>query len=143
MYIMKIFSTSILFLLSLIITAQEPPKEHENPRRYSYSYNKDGSVATRTFQSFFYRKSEVLIEENERSLVYPNPVNDYMVIELKDFQDGVQYQLSDNLGRVIRKDFLLNEISEIQFSELKKGIYFLTILFLDSKENITHQIIKK
>jgi hypothetical protein len=75
--------------------------------------------------------------------VYPNPVNDFLHIEIKDFEK-VEIRLTDIYGRTI--SHLTKEAIDLKIqlntAELKNGIYFLQVF---SKETLisTKKVIKE
>ncbi len=76
-----------------------------------------------------------------KSLVlYPNPVSDNLLIKSPN-HTITSVIINDVMGRMVKK--LNNEfgIEEIQFSDLKTGLYFITVS--DGNETITKKVYKK
>jgi len=79
---------------------------------------------------------------NANVRVYPNPFSDVVSIKIASEENFINYRLTDFLGKVIRTGNLTTDNVELNFSDLTKGIYNLTI----STENggmITKRIIKQ
>lgn len=68
--------------------------------------------------------------------IYPNPASDVLNIKVDAVLIGENYSLYDNLGRNILVGKLNSEISNIDITELTKGVYFLII------EGKLNQVIK-
>jgi hypothetical protein len=81
--------------------------------------------------------------ENKSNLysVYPNPFGDKLVIELRqgEFNKGL-LEITDLTGKEIKSVDLRSAKSEINCSDLKKGLYILKIKA--DKETFTQKIIK-
>jgi hypothetical protein len=74
---------------------------------------------------------------DEKFNVYPNPVNDVLVIE----NDGnVQITISDLSGKIVKSISSTNNKTSINTEDLSKGNYFVTIS--NEKMNLTKMIIK-
>lgn len=67
--------------------------------------------------------------------VYPNPVNDYLTIELAN-NENTNITLINTLGEVVLKQ-QINNSENLELSNLAKGIYFLSI------ENVTGKATQK
>lgn len=65
--------------------------------------------------------------------IYPNPVNAILTIELADLisSDEVLITITDISGRTVLTltETLLNEKAQINATELRKGVYFITLQF--------------
>ncbi|AZB24212.1 T9SS C-terminal target domain-containing protein [Chryseobacterium bernardetii] len=76
-------------------------------------------------------------------LLYPNPFKDYLYLDFttNNFK-GAEYQLFDAQGKLIRKDFILQPKSELNFSDIPSAMYIIKIN--QHGENLkTFKIIKK
>lgn len=56
------------------------------------------------------------------SFIYPNPVNDYITVDLPS---DTRLTLYDNSGRFIREDIIEKMSQKIDLSQLKSGVYYL------------------
>jgi len=72
--------------------------------------------------------------------VFPNPVNDLLVMQVELLQD-LQYTLHDVTGVLIERGLVLNEQTEIDFSYLSPAIYILRV-FDNSQQIRIFQIVK-
>lgn len=77
------------------------------------------------------------IIEKQEFKVYPNPVNDELIIENNQQINSI-IELTDLLGQIILIQKLNNYTQRINLSTLKKGIYILKI----KNKNFVQQIIK-
>ena len=72
--------------------------------------------------------------------VFPNPVNDLLVMQVELLQD-LQYTLHDVTGVLIERGLVLNEQTEIDFSYLSPAIYILRV-FDNNQQIRIFQIVK-
>jgi len=85
--------------------------------------------------------NDIYADSLKKSLVYPNPVSDFVTIESKKRITGIR--VTDASGRSLKSIPVNNGLSEkIDFTELDNGIYFLEIDYQD-KNSSSHKIIKK
>jgi len=56
--------------------------------------------------------------------VYPNPASDFLHVEVDAQNIGANYQIIDDLGRIVATGVLVDTATEIAVSTLKKGLYF-------------------
>lgn len=74
--------------------------------------------------------------------VYPNPTTDYVVLKGKAAElQNATIQIFNNLGQVVLKSQLNDNLNEIDVTNLDKGIY--TIQLKSGDKLGTHQFIKK
>ena len=69
--------------------------------------------------------------DDEEILIYPNPTDDYINIELDHFEyKDLQIEISDINGKTIKRfdSNIEAEILKINIEDLKSGIYFLNLL---------------
>ena len=71
-------------------------------------------------------KSSITIKENllENVSVYPNPTNEYLYIE-RPYSEFETVELTDLLGRKLRRVALTEVLSVIDVTEIKSGCYYL------------------
>lgn len=68
-----------------------------------------------------------LEEENSIDLnLYPNPVNDVVTIEVD--KNYVDIQVVDLLGKTVLSQSNIRENNKVNVSELKNGVYFISVL---------------
>ena len=60
--------------------------------------------------------------------VYPNPSNNLMTIKAGNNVIGSRYFITDQKGRQVFNDKLINETTPIDISQLKPGIYLIQIV---------------
>ncbi len=130
----------LIGLVSLSSYAQERPETKS--KELTYTYSKDGTLKSRLQKEIKHRKSSIFTEDTEDFLLYPNPADEFIIIDLKHFDKPKYYQLQDNLGKVIQHGELSNKITEVYFPELPKGVYFFTLLESNNELNTTRKIIK-
>ncbi|MCC6372292.1 MAG: T9SS type A sorting domain-containing protein [Bacteroidia bacterium] len=74
--------------------------------------------------------------------IYPNPVNDILKIEITDFESSnVKLELMDSYGRITMSEIITESLTEINTSNLKKGIYFLKLA--NSENQAVFKVIKQ
>ena len=74
---------------------------------------------------------------------YPNPVVNNLTIRLNQFQDGVfSYELFNTEGRLLRKERIREEHTEINSSKLPASTYLLYILNSENHKVKFFKIIK-
>lgn len=82
-----------------------------------------------------------LKEELLNIQIYPNPTTSFVTIELAETMD-LQLQLLNTEGKLLQQQKLSTNSTQIDFSQVPSGIYWLNIH--DQKESIkTYQIIKQ
>lgn len=61
--------------------------------------------------------------------IFPNPVTDFITIDFQDFkiQQPVKIDIINVLGQIQKTVFITNNLSQINLSELPKGIYYLRV----------------
>lgn len=66
--------------------------------------------------------------DNDKSIlnIYPNPTDDYLMIELNEVVHNIPYTIYDQLGKIILKGDLNSQISKIEVADLPHGLYFFT-----------------
>ncbi|UYZ63652.1 T9SS type A sorting domain-containing protein [Hymenobacter weizhouensis] len=71
--------------------------------------------------------------------LYPNPVHEQLTIEVPGSAAGVQVQITDMTGRVIRKQ-VLDATGRVSMSELQAGSYLITVG--EGASQVTRRVIK-
>lgn len=73
--------------------------------------------------------STASIEEiDDNLLIYPNPTNGLVTIETQKYV-GINYTISDNLGRIIEKGVFNESITVFDLSDLSSGMYFIQLQY--------------
>ena len=57
--------------------------------------------------------------------VYPNPASDFLHLEADAQNIGANYQIIDDLGRIVATGVVVDTATEISIAPLKTGLYFL------------------
>lgn len=120
-----------------LITVWNNQKDQEYSFRMNANVNHISSSVILDYQiwvickTFFKPNLPIGIKEiNENSIhfsCYPNPASEEINIEFQRMTKNTTYQISDQLGRIVKKG-LLNEFStRISISNLYKGIYILKV----------------
>ncbi len=65
--------------------------------------------------------------DNINFSIYPNPSKGLFTIKIPVLKETCQISITDIIGRVIYSDFIKNEISIVDISDLCSGVYFLEI----------------
>jgi len=76
----------------------------------------------------------------ESYLVYPNPANDYVRISLQGIRGDVSLRIYDLQGRLVKETMLNSLDSQIDVSDLSKGVYIISVD--EEKEAISKRLIK-
>ncbi len=76
------------------------------------------------------------------TIIYPNPFSSYIHIKFAEIPANAQYEIYDNLGRVVRSIANINSLNiTLDLSDLNEGIYYLKTI---TKEKIKcHKIVKQ
>lgn len=84
--------------------------------------------------SDFETNENTLKHQNYNISIYPNPVTDYLLIDLKANYSQANFELFDIHGRrILSKEITSGELMNIQ--GLKRGIYFYNILINGNKQS--------
>jgi hypothetical protein len=62
--------------------------------------------------------------------IYPNPANN--IVHIESAVNIGEVRIYDNMGRLVKEDFVVNKTASIQLSDLPKGLYILE-LFVDGE----------
>ena len=82
--------------------------------------------------------------EIKKIIVYPNPITENSMIELKMESNELKLEITNNLGQLIyQKRFLKKNIIELKNINLESGIYFLKVLDLENGNFERMKILKK
>jgi hypothetical protein len=78
---------------------------------------------------------------NDQVLVYPNPANDYVTIEIDGFRID-KVEIYDVLGQIAFKGEFNNSKVEINTATLNQGVYFIKVLVDDKLITKKMKVIK-
>jgi len=98
----------------------------------------DGSVSGDTYYVITYVG---LNEWTQNVHTYPNPVQDYLFLDIKDGQGPISLMIMDAIGNVLQNQNIDSSQNKIDFSHLSSGVYFLQIN--DRKNQTIIKIIKQ
>ena len=73
---------------------------------------------------------------------FPNPVQDYLVLDIEDTLKDFSYKLTDINGRLITSEKIADKTTTIPMNSIPKGIYFIKITE-NKKEIKVFKIVKK
>jgi len=107
------------------------------------TYNNGTNILTQGFQQSKLTSVSIfeLLNEGIKVSIAPNPTQDYINLYIDNFK-GINYQLYDFTGKIIKQAEVNSCETKIFFSELSSAAYFLNVI----KENQiihTFQIIKQ
>jgi hypothetical protein len=67
------------------------------------------------------------VETNEIYTVYPNPASDMITVSLNGIRGDVSLKIYDVQGRLVKDEFLYNLDTQIDVSDLAKGVYIISV----------------
>ena len=73
-------------------------------------------------------------------VIYPNPINDFVTIKVKNTSLNKNYSVIDQLGRTVLSGKISSETTTINFNDLASGIYHFR---LGNGNQLSINIIKK
>lgn len=102
----------------------------------------DGSNdVTQGFHQTNWNFAGVIDHQPEQSaLVYPNPTEDQLIIKMENF-DGVNFQLTDAAGKIVREGLLSGTESQVDVADFAPGNYNV-VLLLNQEKLKTFKLIK-
>ena len=77
-----------------------------------------------------YTVQNISVSEKSRALktyIFPNPNDGYFTLELDESRVGYDYELTDELGRLIEKGKIETALQDFDLSGKPKGVYRLSI----------------
>jgi hypothetical protein len=81
----------------------------------------------------------VLLNQEEKVLVYPNPATNILYIKLHSGNFSGSFSLFNSNGLLLKKSYLTGDITSVPVNDLPKGFYFLHVKtdeFIESKKII-------
>lgn len=92
--------------------------------------------------TFFYNPLGITNEapiENKIN-IYPNPFNDFIIVEVNDVNNVSSIVITDLNGKIIRNVKSINTNQRIDFFDINEGVYIIKILTQDNREIIRRAI---
>ena len=80
-------------------------------------------------------------EEGMKIEIFPNPVSENIFIK-KEKSETLAYQITDVNGRLLKNGELIDETSNITFTKMNSGVYFIKIINPTTREYIVEKIVK-
>lgn len=74
-------------------------------------------------------------------VIYPNPAENSVTIDLDSFTYNTQININDVLGNKVYSKKIEAFKTDINISHLKKGVYFITVINKNNKKTITQKLI--
>lgn len=75
-------------------------------------------------------------------IVFPNPVNDKLNIEFNTLSEEMFFVVIDMMGKTIQLDFIKNDKTILDFSDVAAGLYYLKIQTKEGKPVQTFKIVR-
>ncbi|HPT15123.1 MAG TPA: T9SS type A sorting domain-containing protein [Bacteroidales bacterium] len=81
------------------------------------------------YEIMVYTSSETLISSSQTILVFPNPFTDDLTLKISQATAGDwKYVLSDMNGKILQKDAVSADETQVQAASLPHGAYLLTVM---------------
>lgn len=80
------------------------------------------------------------LNQNHNILVSPNPANKILNLAFSNYYFPTELKITDISGSIIHQQSMNIDISKIDISNLKEGVYLLNFI-LNSGEKITKKIV--
>ena len=88
----------------------------------------DGHIVEGGFDHFRISESGIGVGENERTvLVFPNPAEEWIHIEMSDIDPGTTFEIIDIQGRSIVRDEVESERTKVFVGDLASGMYLIRL----------------
>lgn len=97
---------------------------------YETTTSDNGSLTAGVQQTFEIKTVEVGVAELAAAVeleAYPNPVTDRLTLRADAPDAALRYTLTDNNGRTLATDIIVDSQTEIDMSRNVQGIYFLRV----------------
>lgn len=133
-----------------------PLDNNQNPQAHSYSLPGTYTVSLTAGQTNcfdYFSKTVTVVEANPlaieetknskaAALVYPNPNDGHFSIALpSDIAEGTLLEIYNSSGKLLYKEVLNGERSEIDLSNYPKAIYFYKLVFPSTKETQNRKLV--
>jgi len=109
----------------------------ENGNYWLYARDSTGNISEP--QTFTIEGVRIDNNLSRRFRIYPNPMEDHLIIETKDVSDLVLELTSPN-GQIVYTSVVEGDSHQIDLASFQKGVYFITI---SSKDFVTTEKIIK
>lgn len=73
--------------------------------------------------------------------LFPNPTNEFVTLQMSEFDQGTTYLIYDTKGRIVREGNVTSEETQLNLSTLSQGVYHLH-LTMNSNTISTIKIVK-
>lgn len=120
-------------------TLQNPTVQYINPGTFAVTLKVTNQHGEDQVAKQCYVNVDESVTVDEKSseagiIVFPNPFSEYISLKIHDQLDtALNVEIQDNLGRtVFRLSGTINDLSKIDLSALKNGIYFIRIYLNDN-----------
>jgi uncharacterized repeat protein (TIGR01451 family) len=97
------------------------------PNSAAIYFDFNAPIITNTFTTTFVETLSVGDVNNASFSIYPNPAKDLVTIQLANFNDSYTIELIDIQGKLIYKKAINSDMSELNISSLKSGLYFVQL----------------
>ena len=81
------------------------------------------------------------VQSNNSISIFPNPSEGIFTLNAPDYI-GKQYEITDELGRIVLQDIIKSESSLMDISTQVSGVYYLTVKNIQRNETIRFAIMK-
>lgn len=82
---------------------------------------------TEYLSNYLNNTSGIISKSSEDLIIYPNPANDYVIVNINDGLIGKNYYITDISGRSLIKGRLNSVIEIIYINNLNEGLYYFVI----------------
>lgn len=103
--------------------------------------NPDGSVTRLKLSPLNFVGIEEHSYKNDGFLLFPNPAQNNITVQLKDFKEKTTFTIYNNLGQIVSGGNILSNVTNINLSDLSSGIYLIEIANKESR--LTTKFIKQ
>lgn len=100
---------------------------------YTNETGSNGSTSQGVQQTYSFKLG--LNEDNFTQVsIYPNPTNDYIILELEDISDATTYAMYDSNGKLVTTGEVNSTQTEIDMRQTAAGQYSLSLLTNSGKK---------
>jgi len=76
------------------------------------------------------------LEENQNIRVYPNPAQDYLIIEMKEKTEHLMIEIYNGSGQLVKQDNTVAKSIELDLQNLETGVYIIHVTSGSSENNL-------
>ena len=103
----------------------------------------DGIQLTQGFNQPILTINNILDLGNQFQIkMYPNPANEFVIIEYHSSSESLKYELYNQLGQLITKNWIQGIITKLDLRTLSSSTYFLKIYDQKNQKKKVYQILK-